>query len=339
MNWITMVYVFLRGILASRLSLATENLALRQQLAVLHRRTPSPRLRWHDRFFWLGLSRIWSGWRSALVLVTPATVVRWHRQGFRLYWRWKSRGQPGRPTIPRDVIALIRRMARENPTWGAPRIRAELHLLGHDLAESTVAKYLPKGRKPPSQTWKTFLQNHVGCLASIDFFVVPTATFRLLYVFVVLCHDRRRVVHCNVTAAPTAAWVSQQLREAFPFDTAPRYLIRDRDGTYGEEVRRCLRSLGIEEVLIAPRSPCHNPFVERLIGTLRRECLDHLIVLNERHLLRILKSFFAYYHEARPHMALDHNAPQPRAVEPPELGPVVAVPMVGGLHHRYRRGA
>jgi transposase InsO family protein len=340
MSVTALLFLGLRSFFVGRLALAAENLAWRQQLALLQRTAPPPRLHRWDRLFWVWLSRLWRGWRSALVVVKPETVLRWHRAGFRLYWRWKSGGgSSGRPMIPRSVIALIQRMAGENPTWGAPRIRAELHLLGHDLAESTVAKYLPRGRKPPSQTWKTFLKNHVGSLASIDFFVVPTATFRLLFGFVVLCHKRRRVVHFNVTAHPTAAWVAQQLREAFPFDEAPRYLIRDRDSTYGPEVRQCLRNLGIEEVVIAPSSPWQNPYVERLIGSIRRECLDHVIVLNERHLLRILRSYFAYYHEARCHQSLDANAPNPRAVEPPEWGEVVAEPMVGGLHHRYRRCA
>jgi hypothetical protein len=179
MNWLKALFLFLRGLLASRASLAAENLALRQQLAILQREKPRPRLGWRDRFFWVWLSRLWSGWQSALVIVQPDTVVRWHRGGFRLFWRWKSSGgKPGRPTIPREVIALIKRMSRENTGWGSPRIQAELHLLGHDIAESTVAKYIVSIRKPPSQTWKTFLKNHVGCLASIDFFVVPTVTFR-----------------------------------------------------------------------------------------------------------------------------------------------------------------
>jgi putative transposase len=223
--------------------------------------------------------------------------------------------------------------------WGAPRIASELRLLGHDVAVSTVSKYLPQGRRPPSQTWKTFLRNHVGSLASMDFCVVPTVTFRLLYVFVVLCHERRRVVHVNVTAQPTASWIVQQLREAFPFEMAPRYLLRDRDGIYGHEVRDCLRALNVEEVVIAPRSPWQSPYVERYFGSLRRECLNHLIVLNEEHRRRVLLSYGAYYHHSRPHMALANNAPDPRVVEPPCRGRVVAIPQVGGLHHRYTRCA
>ena len=322
--------------------MALENLALRQQLAVLSRERPRPKLcRW-DRLFWVCLSKLWSGWPSALVLVQPDTVVRWHRQSFRLWWRWKSRRKrAGRPPLDEDIRVLIGQMARDNPTWGAPRIQAELHLLGHDVAEATVAKYLRRARppKPPSQIWKTFLRNHVGTLAAMDFFVAPTATFRLLYVLVILNHDRRRVVHVNVTDSPTAAWVAQQLREAFPFDTAPSYLIHDRDSIFGAEVRRCLTSLNVEEVVTAPRSPWQNSYCERMVGTLRRELLDRVIVGNERHLLRLLSSYLEYYHRARPHMSLDHNAPEPRSVEGPERGRVVAEPMVGGLHHRYRRCA
>jgi transposase InsO family protein len=335
-------YALLRLLLLPRSQLVLENLALRQQLAVLSRQRPPPPLRRRDRLFWVCLSRLYSGWRSALVLVQPDTVVRWYRQGFCLYWRWKSRSKrAGRPPLAKEVRDLIGRMARDNPTWGVPRIQAELRLLGHEVAEATVAKYRKRSLppKPPSQTWRTFLTNHVGTLASMDFFVVPTVTFRLLYVLVILSHKRRRVVHVNVSATPNAAWVGRQLRQAFPFETAPRYLIHDRDGIYGSEVSRCLTSLNIEEVRTAPRAPWQNPYVERMIGSIRRELLDHVIVWNERHLRRLLSSYLAYYHQARPHMGLGHNAPEPRAVEPPERGRVVSEPMVGGLYHRYRRSA
>ncbi|HEY7155746.1 MAG TPA: integrase core domain-containing protein, partial [Gemmataceae bacterium] len=263
-----------------------------------------------------------------------------HQQGFRLWWRWTSRAKRrGRPPLDKDIQTLIGRMARENPNWGAPRIQAELRVLDHEVAEATVAKYMrrPYPRKPPSQTWRTFLTNHAGTLASMDFFVVPTVTFRLLYVFVILSHQRRQVVHFQVTTAPTAEWVSRQVRQAFPYETALRYLIRDRDALYGVEVRRCLTSLPIEEVVTAARSPWQSPYVERMIGSIRRECLDHVIVLNERHLRYVLSAYLDYYHQARPHMGLGRNSPEPRAIEPPERGRVVAEPMVGGLHHRYRR--
>jgi transposase InsO family protein len=228
-------------------------------------------------------------------------------------------------------------MSHENPTWGVPRIQAELALLGHVLAESTVAKYRAKRRKPPSPSWRAFLKNHAGQIAAIDFFTVPTVTFRLLYCFLVLSHDRRRVVHFNVTAHPTAAWTARQVVAAFPYDQTPRFLLRDRDSIYGEEFRSRVGGLGIEEVVTAAHSPWQNPFVERLIGSIRRECLDQVIVFNESHLHSLLTSYLAYYHNSRPHQSLGRNAPVPREVEPPSRGAVVAIPQVGGLHHCYRR--
>jgi len=339
MGLIRSVWCVLRLLLLPRSQLVLENLALRQQLAVLRRSAPRPRLRLWDRVFWVWLSRWWAGWKDALAIVSPATVVGWHRQGFRLWWRWKSRGRAGRPCIDPELRRLIRRLSRENPLWGAPRIQAELRLLGCDVAESTVAKYRVRPSRPPSPTWRSFLANHVNCLASVDFFVVPTATFKLLYGFLVLRHDRRRLVHFNVTSHPTADWVARQIKEAFPYDEAPRYLIRDRDGAYGRCFGECLKRMGVEEVLTAPRSPWQNPYVERLIGSIRRECLDHVIVFNETHFKRVLSRYFDYYHNSRTHNALDNNAPFPRVVEPPGRGRVVAIPQVGGLHHRYTRVA
>jgi putative transposase len=334
------VFLFLRALVMARLGLVAENLALRQQLAVCIHSNKRPKLRTRDRVFWIWLMRFWPDWRSALLIVQPETVIRWHRQGFRLYWRWKSRAsKPGRPAIEAEVRALIRRMCQENPTWGAPRIQSELKLLGHELAESTVAKYMLRAPKPSSQTWRTFLDNHVQDLAAVDFFTVPTATFRVLFCFVVLRHDRRRVVHFNVTTNPTARWTAQQMIEAFPFDYAPRYLIRDRDGAYGVYFRNRVDRMGIDEVPIAPRSPWQNPYCERVIGSIRRECLDHVIVLDERHLKRILHAYFDYYHNCRTHLSLERNSPEPREVEPPSGGDVIAIPQVGGLHHRYTRAA
>ena len=223
--------------------------------------------------------------------------------------------------------------------WGAPRIQSELALLGYHVAPSTVSKYMVHQRKPPSQTWRTFLKSHADCLASIDFFTVPTVTFRVLYCFVVLCHERRRIVHFNVTAHPTQHWTAQQTIEAFPFDEVPRYMIRDRDSIYGGWFRRRVRNLGIEEVITAPRSPWQNPFVERVIGSIRRECLNHVIIWNEQHLRRVLSAYVDYYHDSRTHLSLDRNAPNPREVEPRSRGEVTAIPQVGGLHHRYTRAA
>jgi putative transposase len=230
-------------------------------------------------------------------------------------------------------------MSLANPRWGAPRIHGELLKLGIQVSQATVAKYRVRPRKPPSQTWRTFLKNHIQDLVSADFFVVPTITFRLLFVFVILSHDRRRPVHFAVTANPTAEWTARQLLEAFPWDSAPRYLLRDRDGCYGEKFHETTEWLGIREVLTAPKSPWQNPYVERLIGSIRRECLDHVIVLNETGLHRVLKSYFKYYERTRTHLSLEKDAPIPRRVQPLELGPVVELPEVGGLHHRYERRA
>jgi transposase InsO family protein len=243
--------------------------------------------------------------------------------------------QGGRPAKERDVVGLIREMSRANPLWGSPRIQGELVKLGIHVAKSTVEKYMARGRRPPSPTWRSFLKNQLDGIAAIDFFVVPTATFRVLFVFVVLSCDRRRVVHFNVTAHPSAGWAAQQIVNAFPEATAPRYLMRDRDGVYGSVFRERVKTMGIEEVMSAPRSPWQNPYAERLIGSIRRECVDHVIVLGENHLRRILTSYFAYYNESRTHLTLAKDAPVPRPVE--KAGRVIAVPEVGGLHHRYAR--
>jgi len=261
------IVLLLRALLVPKLRLALENLALRQQLAVMQRSIKRPKLRPRDRVFWVWLSKLWKGWRSSLIVVKPQTVIRWHRQGFRLYWRWKSRiRKPGRPAIEPEVRALIRRMSKENPTWGAPRIQSELSLLGLEVAERTVAKYMVRHPKPPSQTWRTFLDNHVPDLAAIDFFTVPTATFRVLYCFVVLRHDRRRVVHFNVTANPSAPWTAQQVVEAFPFEEAAGYMIRDLDCIYDEYFRKRVKDMGIEEVVIAPQAPWQYPLPTRRAG-------------------------------------------------------------------------
>ncbi|MCH8805946.1 MAG: transposase [Planctomycetes bacterium] len=340
MGVVRVIVILFRVVLIPRAALAAENLALRQQLAVLQVSAKRPRLRKRDRIFWVWLSRFWADWRSCLVIVRPETVVRWHRTGFRLYWRWKSqKHRPGRPKIAAEIRQLIRRMAQENPTWGAPRIQSELALLGHDVAESTVAKYMNRSRKPPSQTWRTFLENHSPDIVAIDFFFVATVSFRLLYCFLVLRQDRRRVVHFNVTPYPSARWTAQQVVEAFPFDEAPRFLIRDHDGIYGQDFRDRIKHMGIEEIAIAYRSPWQSPYVERLIGSIRRECLDHVIVFNEAHLIRILTAYFRYYHQSRTHLSLDRNAPIPREVEPPSRGRIIAISQVGGLQHRYTRAA
>ena len=239
--------------------------------------------------------------------------------------------------MSREIIELIRKMSVANPRWGAPRIHGELLKLGFALSEATVAKYMVRHRRPPSQTWRTFLANHTKDLVSCDFFVVPTVFFRVLFVFVILSQDRRRPVHVAVTEYPAAAWTAHRLLEAFPWDTAPRYLLRDRDGSYGEKFREATEWLGIREVVTRPQSPWQNAYVERLIGSIQRECLDHVIVLNETGLRRILKSYFEYYERTRTHLSLGKDAPVSRPTQAVEKGRIVEIPQVGGLHHRYER--
>lgn len=331
----------LRDCFRARAVLQAEILALRHQLLILQRsnRGHTLRLSCADRVLWVWLSWLWTGWRTALVIVKPETVIGWHRRGFRLYWSWKSRHRQGRPSVSSEVRDLIRRMSLANPRWGAPRIHGELLKLGIQVAQTTVAKYMVRYREPPSQNWRTFLRNHVKNLVAAGFFVVPIISFRLLFVFVILAHDRRRPVHFAVTAHPTAEWTARQLLEAFPWDSAPRYLLRDDDGAYGEKFQEATAWLGIREVLTAPQSPWQNAYVERLIGSIRRECLDHVIVLDESGLRRILKSYFEDYGHTRTHLSLDKDAPIPRVIQPPELGSIVESPQVGGLHHRYERRA
>ena len=334
-------FVSIRSWFRSRAALQVEILALRHQLSVL-KRSQRGRLRLNsaDRRLWVWLSRFWSNWRPALLIVKPQTVIAWHRRGFRWYWRWKSRhGEPGRPTIDLGVRKLIRKISLANPLWGAPRIHGKLLKLGIEVSQATVAKYLARQQRPPSQTWGAFLNHHVQQLVSTDFFVVSTVTFRVLYVFIVLAHQRRRPLHFNVTANPTSEWTAQQLVEAFPWGNAPRYLLHDRDSIYEGSFRQRVRQMAIQEVLTAPRSPWQNPYAERLVGSIRRECLDHILVLNESSLRRILKSYFQCYLRSRTHLALAKDAPEPRAIQSPELGAVVEIPEVGGLHHRYERRA
>ena len=325
--------------LKSRRQLALENVALRHQLEVLQRNTKRPPLRPSDRALWAILTRVLPDWRRHLSIVQPDTVVRWHRAGWRLFWRRKSKPGQGRPKVSIEVRSLIRRMSLDNRFWGAPRIHGEILKLGYDVCESTVAKYMVQQLGPPSQTWQSFIRNHMAEIVVIDFFTVPTVTFRTIYVFLVLSLDRRRIIHFNVTCNPTAEWTSLQLVQAFPFDTAPRYLIRDRDGAYGPKVIDTLDFLDIEQIITAPRSPWQNGYCERVIGTIRRECIDHVIVLGEKHLRRVLKEYFAYYHESRTHLGLDKDAPEPRPVQSPHEGPIISEPVLGGLHHRYYREA
>jgi len=337
---LNLILQFLLSVFRTRQALILENAALRHQIDVLQRNSGRPNLRWRDRAFWDVLCSIWPDWRKSLYIVQPDTVVRWHRRGFRFYWRWKSRYRwPGRPKVSREVRDLIRQMSMANPLWGSPHIHGELLKLGIEISQASVSKYMVKPDRPSSQSWRTFLVNHARETISIDFFTVPTASFRVIYVFLILDNARRKILHFNVTESPTAIWTGQQIVEAFPWDTAPRFLIRDRDGKYGNEFNRRVAALGIEQVLTSPHSPWQNPYVERLIGSIRRECLDHMIILNERHLRRVLREYLDYYHRSRTHMGLDKDCPETRAVEPSSMGPVQSEPVLGGLHHRYTRRA
>jgi putative transposase len=323
----------------SRASLELELIALRHQVTVLRRQRPGQlRLFSTDRLLWVWLYRVWPQVLNAMVLVKPATVVQWHRTGFRLYWRWRSR-RLGRPKMSTEIRDLIRRMSVANPLWGAPRIHGELLKLGIEVSQATVGRYLPWRPKFPSPTWRSFLHNHLTDIVAIDMFVVATATFHLLYALIVLGHDRRRIIHFNVTHNPTQAWLAHQMTEAFPWNSAPRYLLRDRDASYGPAFRDRVRVMGIKEVVTAPRSPWQNPYVERLIGSIRRECLDHIIIFNEHHLRGVLSSYFQYHHKTRTHLSLNKDCPQHRRIQPPPAGNIIAFPEVGGLHHRYERRA
>jgi Integrase core domain. len=320
----------------SKSRLEAENAALRHQLIVLRRKVQGrARLTNSDRWFFIQLYRWFPSILQVVKVVQPETLVRWHRAGFRRYWCWKSRPVGGRPQINAELCALIRRMSIENPLWGAPRIHGELLKLGFEVAQSTVAKYIVKRRGPPSQGWRTFLRNHVPEVAAMDLFVVPTVGFDLLYAFIIIRLDRRGLVWINVTTNPTAEWIARQLTEAFPWHEAPRYLIRDRDRIYGEVARQRIRAMGIRDKPIAPASPWQNGFAERLIGSIRRECVDHIVVLGEAHLRRILKTYAGYYNKIRTHRSLDKDAPAFRPVQ--RVGNIASHAILGGLHHHYVR--
>src|SRR4051795_7793675 len=337
------MFALLRFILAvlaspfkSKNRLEAENMALRHQLIVLRRR-PRGRVRLtnNDRWFFIQLYRWFPSILQLLKIIPPKTLVRWHRAGFRCYWRWKSRSPGGRPPIDTDLRVLIRQMSIENPLWGAPRIHGELLKLGFEVAQSSVAKYMVKRRGPPSQGWRTFLRNHAPDIAAMDLFVVPTIGFDLLYALVIVRLDRRDLVWINVTTNSTAEWIARQITEAFPWDDAPKYLIRDRDQIYGAVVTRRLRAMGIRDKPTAPASPWQNGFAERLIGSIRRECVDPIIVVGEVHLRRVLQSYADYYNSVRTHRSLNKDAPVSRPVQ--RTGVIRSRAILGGLHHRYAR--
>ena len=320
----------------SKRRLAAENAALRQQLTALRRQVRGRvRLTNNDRLFFVQLYRWFPSVLRVMTVIHPETLVRWHRAGFRCYWRWKSRAVGGRPQIEADLRVLIRRMSVENPLWGAPRIHGELLKLGSQVAQSTVAKYMVKRHGAPSQGWRTFLRNHAPDIAAMDLFVVPSIGFNLLYTLIIVRLDRRHLIWVNVTTNPTADWIARQLSEAFPWNEAPQYVIRDRDCIYGTVVTRRLRAMGIRDKPIAAASPWQNGFAERLIGSIRRECVDHFVVWGETHLRRILRTYARYYNDIRTHLSLDKDAPAFRRIQ--RTGIINSHSVLGGLHHHYVR--
>jgi len=330
----------LSAFFGSRYNLSLEILALRQQLGILKRKNPRPRLRIQDRIFWILLRRLWPAWTNVLVIVKPQTVVAWHRAGFRLFWRFRSRPKSvGRPAINAEVRALIRRMVNENPSWGAPRIHGELLKLGFDVSERTVSRYLRRlfPLDDARKLWATFLRNHREVITAMDFFTVPTLTFRVLYCFFVIEHGRRKIVHFNVTEHPTGPWIAQQLREAFPKSCRYRYMILDRDGKFGEEAADLLAASGMKPTRTSPASPWQNGIAEHWIGSCRRELLDHVIVLNDVHLRRLIRDYISYYQVDRIHDSLEKDTPAMRPVscKPKQSARLVSFPLIGGLHHRY----
>lgn len=321
-----------RGYFKSRRELVWENGILRYQIGVLKRKRRRIFLKRLDRPLLLWLSRHIGDLKKSLLIIQPETLVRWHRKGFALFWGWKFSKKAGRCPIPSGTIHLIREMSRMNPLWGAPRIHGELLKLGVNVAQSTVEKYMIKAGRRPNQPWKTFLKNHAKDIVAIDFFIVPTIRFRMLWSFVVLSHDRREILHVATSYNPSSAWVSQQLRNAFPFKPYPRFLIHDRDRNFWG-----LKFPGERQIITAYRSPWQNGYVERVIGSIRRECTDHLVVLGEKHLLRILKEYRRYYNRSRTHLSLNKDSPIPRKIQ--NRGRIFAIPKVGGLHHEFRRAA
>jgi putative transposase len=333
--------VLIAGFSRSRRDLLLENLALRQQLIALKRKYPRPQVAVSDKLFWVLLRRLWAGWKQALIIVQPETVVRWHRAGFKLYWGWLSRHRTpsGRRCVSIEQRELIFRMVAENPTWGAPRIHGELRVLGFKISERTVLRWMRKAPRSPEpvKRWATFLSNHREAIVAMDFFTVPTLTFGILYCFFVIAHDRRRILGCSVTKHPTSAWVIQQLRETFPYDLVPGYLIFDRATNFNNEVIDTVKSFGIQPQRTSFRSPWQNGVAERWIGNCRRDLIDHVIVVNERHLKRLMNEYISYYHEDRTHLALEKRTPAGRpAAKNPDAGRrVISMPRLGGLHHRY----
>src|SRR3981189_897271 len=337
-----LLYGAILRVFLTRRMLLLENLALRQQLAALKRRDARPRLAVFDKLFWVMARRFWSGWKQELIGVNPETVVQWHRAGFRLYWKLisKVRRPIGRRQTPKEVRELIFRMVAENPTWGAPRIHGEHLILGFDVSERTISRWMKRAPRDPelAKRWLAFLRNHREAIAAMDFFTVPTVTFSVLYCFFVISHDRQRILHFNVTKHPASLWIVQQLREAFPFESAPRFLIFDRDAKYGLEVPAAVRSLSVSPVRTSFESPWQNGVAERWVESCRRDLLDHIIAVDERHLKPLLSEYIRYYHEDRTHLGLGKGTPDGRTCTIVS-GHVLSHVRLGGLHHRYDRAA
>jgi hypothetical protein len=334
-----LIFEFIKLIFRSKQDLVIENLALRQQLTVQQRSMKRQKIKNSDRIFWVWLSRIWNDWRSSLIIVKPPTVIAWHKKAFKLYWKWKSR-RVGRPNIDWEVIKLIRKIQKENPTWSAQRIQGELGKLGFTVCENTVAKYMRKPKTDPEkrQRWLTFLRNHAKYIVGIDFFVAQTIFFKSIHVFVAISHDRRKILHFAVTPNPHSQWAIQQLRETFAFDETTKYVIRDNDKIFCQDFKLHIKNFGLEDTPTAYRSPWQNPIAERVIGTLRRECLDHMIILNEKHLHSVLDEYINdYYNVSRTHMSIEKDSPVPRPVQ--TEGKIMSKSILGGLHHIYSRVA
>ncbi len=337
--WFGAVLRFFR----TRQNLMLENIALRQQLIVLKRRHPKPRLGPLDKLFWVALHRLWSDWKKCLYLVAPDTVRRWHRAGFRLYWAMlckMRRRIGGGKRISKEIRQLIFQMVAENPTWGAPRIHGELRMLGFSVSERTISRWMRRAPRNPeaAKRWMTFLRNHREAIAAMDFLTVPTVTFNLLYCFFIISHDRRRILHFNVTRHPTSSWIVQQLREAFPYQSPLRFLLFDHDQKYGLEVPAAIRSMNMACVRTSIQSPWQNGVAERWVGSCRRDLLDHVIAVDERHLKRLLSEYISYYHDDRTHLGLSKESPGGR-VRSIARGRVVSHARLGGLHHRYECAA
>ena len=338
---LSLLFVLVKRSFRSRRDLLLENLALRQQLGALKRQRPHVRFVVPDKLFWVTLRQLWPGWKRTLMLMQPETVVRWHRAGFKLYWTWLSRHPccAGRRCVSRELRELIFRMTAENRTWGAPRIHGELKMLGFDISERTVLRWMRKApRSPePAQRWAAFLHNHREAIAAMDFFTVPTLKFGMLYCFFVISYDRRRILRFGITGHPNSEWVSQQLRETFPYDAAPKYLIFDRAANFNEEVVSTIKSFAIQPKRTTFRSPWQNGVAERFVGNCRRDLLDHVIVLNERHLKRLMTEYVRYYHDDRTHLGLAKQTPFGRAAARGSKAScrVMSISRLGGLHHRY----